>query len=363
MGILFVQGLLLLAHWFLYATWAAYWGAPVGWAGLAVKAVLFLLAISFTTAALLGFYSSSPLVSALYWVASVWLGTLNFLFYAAILCRAIGVAAFVFRLPLNRPALAGGLLVAALATSLYGLVNARIVHMRRITVTLPGLPASWRGRTALVISDLHLGHIHGVRFSRKVAARARALNPDIIFLPGDLFDGSHADAERLAAPLVELKPPLGFFFTAGNHDEFGPMNHYTQVLARGGVRVLNNERVTVDGLHIVGVPYGDASFPIRLRTTLEGLKPLEGEAVILLNHVPNRLPIAEQAGVSLQLSGHTHGGQLIPVTWFTRRAFGRYTYGFQRYGRLQVLTSSGAGTWGPPMRVGTESEMVLLRFE
>ena len=212
------------------------------------------------------------------------------------------------------------------------------------------------------MSDLHLGHINGVRFSRRIAARARALAPDAIFLPGDLFDGSLADAEHLLAPLTALKPPQGFYYTAGNHDEFGPMNHYTRILEEGGVRVLNNERVTVDGLHIVGVPYGDASFPMRLRATLEGLKLAEGEAAVLLNHVPNRLPIVEQAGIALQVSGHTHGGQLFPFTWLTRRAFGRYTYGLQRYGRLQGYTSYGAGTWGPPMRVGTRSELVLLTF-
>jgi hypothetical protein len=93
------------------------------------------------------------------------------------------------------------------------------------------------------------------------------------------------------------------------------------------------------------------------------LELVEGEASILLSHVPSRLPIAEQAGVSLQLSGHTHGGQVFPFTWFTRRAFGKFTYGLQQFGALQVYTSSGAGTWGPPMRVGTHPEIVLLRFE
>ena len=78
--------------------------------------------------------------------------------------------------------------------------------------------------------------------------------------------------------------------------------------------------------------------------------------------MPSRLPIEERAGVSLQLPGHTHGGQLAPFNWMTRRIFGRFTYGLQRFGELQVYTSTGAGTWGPPMRVGTEPEIVLLTF-
>jgi hypothetical protein len=128
------------------------------------------------------------------------------------------------------------------------------------------------------------------------------------------------------------------------------------------MRVLNNEKVTVDGLHIAGVPNGDSHNPIRLRANLESLHLNPDEASILLNHMPSRLPIVERAGVSLQLSGHTHVGQLFPFNWLTRRVFGKFTYGLQRFGRLQVYTSSGAGTWGPPMRVGTNPEIVLIEF-
>lgn len=362
-GILILQTLLGLAHWFLWATWVAWAGAPVGWAAVTVKTALVLLAVSFPVAALTGFRFTGPAVRALSWLAAVWLGALNYLFWAAVLCWLIGGAAWMGGFPVNRPLVAEVMLAVAILVCLYGIVNARRIRTVRLTVKLAGLPEAWRGRTALVMSDLHLGHLNRAGFARRIARRARELAPDAIFLPGDLFDGSHVDAELLAAPLLELKPPQGFFYTAGNHDEFGPMNHYAEVLRRGGVRVLDNEQATVDGLHIVGVPYGDASFPIRLKTTLEGLGLEPGEAAVLLNHVPNRLPIAEQAGIGLQVSGHTHGGQIFPFTWMTRRAFGKYTYGLQRYGRMQVLTSYGAGTWGPPMRVGTRSELVLIRFE
>ncbi len=134
-------------------------------------------------------------------------------------------------------------------------------------------------------------------------------------------------------------------------------------MTRAGIKVLNNEKVTVDGLHIAGVPFGDSTSPIRLRAILEGLNLSPNEATILLNHMPSKLPIVERAGVSLQLSGHTHGGQFIPFTWLTRRIFGKFTHGLHRFGNLQVYTSTGAGTWGPPMRVGTHPEIVLLEFE
>ena len=84
---------------------------------------------------------------------------------------------------------------------------------------------------------------------------------------------------------------------------------------------------------------------------------------MLLTHAPHSLSIVAKQGIKLQLSGHTHGGQIFPFTWFTSRIFGEFTYGLQRFGELLVYTSSGAGTWGPPMRVGTHPEIVLIHFE
>ncbi len=219
------------------------------------------------------------------------------------------------------------------------------------------------GRRAALVSDLHLGHINGFALARRIAAKVRDLDPAIIFLPGDLFDGSNVDPLQVIAPLLELKPPLGMYFVGGNHEEFGGADEYEAALRAGGIRVLHNECAEVDGVRIVGVAYGRSTYPLQMRTFLEGLNLKGGPASILLNHVPTRLPLAEHAGVSLQLSGHTHGGgQIFPFNFITRRAFGKFTYGLQRFGEMQVYTSSGAGTWGPPMRVGTHSEIVLLTF-
>ena len=367
LGIVCMQAILLLAHGFIYHTWIAFWGNSDPAANLALRAALVVMAFSFIVAALLSFSFSSRLVTAIYRIAAVWLGLLNFFFLAACLSWlvwfALRLSGLAHGLAAYRPLIAAVLFALALAAGLYGLVNARWIRVRHVAVTLPGLPEGWRGRTALLLSDLHLGNVNGLRFSRRIAAMASRLEPDIVFLPGDIFDGTKADPERLTAPLLKIDPPLGIYFSTGNHEEYGDEAYYTEALVQAGIRVLTNERVTVDGLHIVGVSYGDSSYPIRLRAFLQGLELVEGQASILLSHVPSRLPIAEQAGVSLQLSGHTHGGQVFPFTWFTRRVFGKFTYGLQQFGALQVYTSSGAGTWGPPMRVGTHPEIVLLRFE
>jgi predicted MPP superfamily phosphohydrolase len=360
-----IQALLLLAHWFIFHTWIAFWGSSSAEATLALKGALFALALSFVVAALLSFRFANPLVIFIYRIAAAWLGFMTMFLVASFACWAAwyGVQLAGTATPDRlRAPIAAILFFAAILAGIYGIFNALWVRVRRLTVVLPGLPAAWKGRTALVLSDLHLGHINRIRFCRKIVARAMALKPDIVLMPGDLFDGGKIEAARMAAPLKELKPAFGKYFSTGNHDEFGNVADYTEVLRGVGFRVLDNEKAVVDGLHILGVPYHDSNYPIRMNAALEAMRIPKGEASILLSHVPNRLPIVEQAGVSLQLSGHTHGGQIFPFTWVVRRAFGKYTYGLHRFGELQVYTSYGAGTWGPPMRVGTRSEMVLLTF-
>ncbi len=199
-----------------------------------LRIALALLSVIFIIATILGFRFSNPLVKFIYWIASIWLGVANFLFVGA--CVA-WLADFVLRITLHgnshltaRPYIAGILLIAALGTALYGFLNALVIRQRRVTVRLPNLPPSWRGRTALLISDLHLGHINGASFARRIAAIARQLNPAILFIAGDLYDGSRIDPDSQAAPLWELSPPLGIFFVGGNHEAFGGAEHYEEAL-------------------------------------------------------------------------------------------------------------------------------------
>lgn len=364
-GVSVVQLILFLAHCFLYLTWIAFWPGLSPEASTVLRITLTVLAFTFVPAALLSFRFSNPLLSLYYKAAVVWLGFLNFLFIAAAISWPVWGVVWLLGAHTTqaRMWISATLTGLAVLAGIYGLVNARWIRVRRVTVRLPNLPASWRGRRAVLLTDLHLGNVNGVRFARRMTRLASRQSPDVVFLAGDLFDGVMADLDRLLSPLSELKPPLGFYFCSGNHEEFGDARHYMEPIARAGIRVLANERVTVDGVHIAGVSYHDASQPIRLRALLEGMSLNGGHPSILLHHVPNRLPIVEHAGVSLQLSGHTHGGQIFPYNWITQRIFGKFTYGLNRFGGLQVYTSYGAGTWGPPMRVGTHPEIVALEFE
>jgi uncharacterized protein len=363
LGVVIIQAILLLAHWFIYRTWIDFWfplsAAHTG----ALRAAILVLAFSFVAAALLGFRFSNPVVRIVYTLSAVWLGLANYLFIAAILCWPLELITRVAALDPPAPLIAAPLFALAVLASVFGILNAQRIRLRRITLRLPNLPASWRGRTAVMVSDLHLGNLNGLAFSRRVAASIARLKPDIVFIPGDFYDGSGADPDRLAAPFRELAPPLGIYYVTGNHEEFGNPAHYTQAIARAGIHVLTSEKAVVDGVSILGIPWGDSTYPIRVKAVLDRLHPQADEPSILLLHAPTRLPLVEQAGISLQLSGHTHNGQLFPFTWITQRVFGKFTYGLSRFGSLAVYTSSGAGTWGPPMRVGTSPEIVSISFE
>lgn len=358
-----IQSILLLAHWFVLQTWIWLWGVP-GSSNLTILRVVFaLLALSFVSASLLAHrYFNGP-VKFFYRLASIWLGVFNFLFVAACLSWIAAWLALLTNLPVTGHDIAGTFFGLAIFASLYGVVNAAAIRVRRVTVKLPGLPASWHGRVAALVTDAHLGHIKGYRFLTRLVGMLRQLKADVVFISGDLFDGTKVDAGRLVSPWKQLSPRFGSYFVTGNHEEFSDPRKYLEAIEKSGIHVLHNEKVNLDGLQVFGVPYSEAGDAKHFQTILENADLDRDRASVLLAHVPQGLPIAEKQGISLQLSGHTHGGQMFPFTWFTSRIFGEYTYGLKKFGDLFVYTSSGAGTWGPPMRVLTQPEIVLISFE
>ena len=181
-----------------------------------------------------------------------------------------------------------------------------------------------------------------------------------MLIGGDLFDGSKADLDALLKPWKDLSAPAEVYYVTGNHEEFTDRAQYLDAVERAGIRVLNNEKVEINGLQIVGIHDAELRDPPLFRALLQGAKLDRNRPGILLAHQPLNLPISEEEGVSLQLSGHTHGGQLWPWTWVAARVHGRFNSGLNRFGKLLVLTSNGVGTWGAPMRVGTKSEIVLI---
>jgi uncharacterized protein len=358
-----IQVVLGLGHWFVYETWVALWQPREGAVLTAVRVSMGLFSVSFVAASLLGFRYNNLFVRAYYRPAAVWTGVFSFFLYAAAGCWVIMAPALLIGWRVNSRAVVGWLFAAAVLAAGYGVANASATRVTRVTVKLENLPEAWRGRTVALVSDTHLGHVRGAEFLRRVVRLIARERPDIVLFPGDMYDGVLIDAAVAAEPLRELTAPLGAYFVTGNHEGIRDREVYLRAVAATGVRVLNNERVDVDGLQLVGVHYRESVNPEVYAAVLAGAGIDRGRASILMVHAPHHLEVAEAAGISLQVCGHTHGGQFWPYTWMVKRIYGVFAYGLRRAGGMQVYTSYGAGTWGPPMRVGTTPEVVMMRLE
>jgi predicted MPP superfamily phosphohydrolase len=366
------QSVLILVHGFLFLTWVYFWAphaqgeadsydfTPLRhWRSLIALAIL---SVSFRAASLIGFRLTNVVLRFAYRITAVWLGFVNYAFFSSVLCWLVYLALRSGGARIERHYFAWAFLGLSGAVTTYGVINGEWTCVRRITVKLPTLPESWRGRTAVLVSDLHLGNYRAFGFVRRIAKMVLRLNPDVVFIAGDLYDGTPADLARLAEPLRMLKPPLGAFFVEGNHEEFTDHTKYLKAVAATGVRVLDNEKIIVDGMQIVGVNYRDATHGEHFRKTLRRTGFDRGQASILLTHAPDRIQVSAEEGISLQLSGHTHHGQFWPWTLVAERMYGKFVYGLQRLGEMQIYTSCGAGTWGPPLRVGSRPEIVAITF-
>ncbi len=359
--IIVFQAIVFLGHWFLYKTVIRFFGLR---GSAPLVAAFALLSVSFICASVLVFRYNKALVDLFYTLAAIWLGVFHFLLWCSFLCwmalwahRALG---FHFR-PMPW---AAAFYAIGLALSVCSLVNASTVRTKEIDLALPGLPAEWRGRTAVLTSDLHLGPVRGRGFAIRIARKIKRLHPDILFIAGDLYDGTSGDPARLAAPFAEIKPPLGAWFITGNHEEFsaGAKQTYIRAVREAGIHVLENEWVEIDGLQLAGVDYTDTFTAAKYRAVLEKMVLGGRGPVILLKHSPMYPEVAREDGVALQLSGHTHGGQIFPASLVTHLVYKGFDSGLRRQGGLTAYTSSGTGTWGPPMRFGTAPEIVLIRF-
>jgi len=360
--IMIAQSILFLGHFFIYETLVALL-APSARATIALRIAIALLSITFVPASLLAWVYSNALVRAFYRVAATWLGIVTYVFLAAWASWVgYGIAAAAGHAA-ARADIAYALFGTGLLVGIYGVFNSMCIRVRHVTVKLANLPAAWHGRFAAFVSDVHLGHVRGYRFAKRLAALLTGLAPDIVLVGGDMYDGTKVDAKRLAEPLREIVTPLGTYFVAGNHEEFSDRRKYLDAVKSSGVRVLDNEMIVVDGLQIVGVHHHESVNTEQYRKILRQANLDPNCASILLTHAPHHLPIAAEEKIGLQLSGHTHAGQFFPFTWITKRIYGPFVYGLKRLGSLLVYTSCGVGTWGPPLRIGTAPEVVLIGFE
>jgi predicted MPP superfamily phosphohydrolase len=273
---------------------------------------------------------------------------------------------FVRRQPARTAAWAlGGVAAAVFLIALFGYLNALRPRIRTLDVAIAKPAGALKGLRIAVASDIHLGTI--IRNSRlvRIAALINGLRPDIVLLPGDVVDESvpAEEEERMTTTLRAIQAPLGVYAVSGNHEYYGGIAKNVGYLTRAGVRVLQDEAVRIgDAFALAGrIDPTGARFGQERKSLAEILEGLDRRLpVILLDHQPFHLEEAEANGVDLQLSGHTHAGQLFPLNLINKALY-EQNWGYWRRGATQYYVSCGVGTWGPPIRTGSRPEIVLIR--
>lgn len=295
-----------------------------------------------------------------YIFSGFWIGLLvNFGLMAAGLALVKTVGDFYdFSFPapsLNIIFLSGGVIL-----SLIGVWRAWSPRITEYEVSIKDLPDVWDGKTVVQISDVHLGPIYRQNFFSRLVRRINDLDPAAIFITGDLFDGMETDFHWLHGPFQDLRAPRGVFYGFGNHDLYLGFDYVVSLLKDAPIKILDNKMVVADGLQIIGVNYSfnrdfDLEEAILRQVGYDRRKPS-----ILLFHAPKNIALAKKAEIDLQLSGHTHDGQLFPFNLVAKWAHHGYGYGLFREGDFSLIVNGGAGTWGPPLRTAARAEIVKI---
>ena len=352
------QGIIFFGHWIIYKGLVNLLHLEGSGHLTAIKWTLFLVSLTFSLATIFSQKFIGPLINWFYTAAAVWLGTVFWL--GIILMLGLILNATI-------PALGNskifGILVflTAILISIYGLWNSFNTKVTSYTVALPNLPLSWQNKKLVLIADTHFGNLRGEGSAKKFARLISEQQPEMVLIPGDFYDGPPADFEATAKIMGGIKAPKGIYFSSGNHEEFRPDNsEYFDALKAGGIKILYNQMENIEGLQILGVTYKDSNNAESLKQLLFAIPFDKTKPSILLKHAPLGLAGAADSDISLELSGHTHKGQMWPLSLITKRMFKGYDYGMKNFGEMIQITTSGAGTWGPPQRVGSKAEIVVI---
>ena len=261
---------------------------------------------------------------------------------------------------------AAGIAALVGTAGLYAVASAlRVPGVKRVEVWLSRWPAALDGFRIVQISDVHIGSLLGRRFAEDVVDRCNTLAPDLLAVTGDLVDGDVDWLREEVAPFANLRARHGVYFVTGNHDHYSGVDPWVERIRELGIRVLRNERVRIGegdaGFDLAGVDDHRGGFGPSagedLPRALEGRDP--DRALVLLAHDPSSFVAASETDVDLQLSGHTHGGQIWPFRYLVRLAV-PFVAGLYARNGSQLYVSRGTGFWGPPMRLFAPSEITEL---
>ncbi len=299
----------------------------------------------------------------MYTIVCIWLPILLYLFIGSILLSIVIV--FV---PITHSffytILTYTLIGISILLTTYGTWNAHRFTTTHISIPKENaLSEKWRGKKIILLSDTHIGIVHKDRFLKKVVSYVTSQNPDMVLIAGDLVDGPKFPREAYLGPLGGLKAPLGVYYTPGNHEIYAGDEQNLYAITDPYVTGLRDSKIHVNDTDIIGFMYDAGETPQGVMSRLEKVHYDPNNPTIAIMHDPKNNSVLQHNGVDLIVSGHTHGGQLWPFTAVVKKIFREYTHGLTIKDNTASVTTTGIGTWGPPVRIGTNPEIIVITFE
>ena len=321
-----------------------------------------LIPVYFLTAGIVLTNATGTIGHIFYKIAAVMMGVYLFLVLSFLVIDLIGI--FYKFTPINFGIAGIGL---AILVSIFGYWNGANTKITPVTIPMSGLTKQVQ---AVHLTDIHIGHFRTNGFLQKIVDKTNAQNPDIIFLTGDYLDSKYALNKKSFEPLKQLKAPV--YFVDGNHDHATHNDSIVALMKQVGVNVLENESDSFGELQIIGLTHMIAdrnTFDMHasennptIEETLPQLNISKDKPSVLLHHAPNGVKYASEHGVDLYLAGHTHAGQIFPFNLLANLVFD-YNRGLHQFENTSMFVSEGVGTFGPPFRIGTKSEIISLTLQ
>ena len=307
-------------------------------------------------------FSNFEFVKWAYTAMSVGAGIAFYLLLGAIIL-ALVLAIYKIAGKSMPPQISWFVLVISTLLSFIGLIEARSMKKVSYNVEIENLPVEWEGKRAILFSDTHYGLVNSNKAAQRLVENIQKESPDIVFISGDMFDGPDIDTQEMVILWQEMSKRQPVFYAPGNHEEYGNYGKFIMSLKDSGFYVLEDENVLYKGLNIVGLKYRTKNKEEEVGKILDYLKINNDNPTIVINHPPTFMETLENKGADLMLSGHTHRGQFWPVRYITKAIYGNYHYGQNKFGNLEVITTSGVGTAGPPVRLFNTPEIVEMMFK
>lgn len=375
-------GLMLGIHYAVFRSFVYFFGIVRPGPRIVLYAAMVVLGVSFFTAFSLIHWRENTWTIAYYKFAATWTGFVIHCLAAVAAGWLLLGAARLAGSAVSAKAVGAAVMAIAVAGTYYGMWAAFHPVVRQVTVAVKTLPGAWQNSTIVHLSDLHLGHVYKSGFASRVAEQVNRLAPDLVLVTGDLLDGMGGPHEENLEAFDGLRARHGVFFVTGNHEHYVGIDRALGMIRKSSMQVLDNRAVTIDGLEIVGVSYPG----IDAVSDIDNFSPekIPGTVRIALFHTPTEMGIRagsmeerhfanywmpattfdmnRKLGADLQLSGHTHHGQVFPVNLLTRILYRGYDYGLEKAGGFYLYTTAGTGSWGPPMRTTGRPEIVTIRL-